>query len=223
MKKRLAIRGFLRFLSGLAIVFAMLFVSAGSFEYVQGYIFMCTVFVPILICGLWLLLKNPELLEKRLNTKEKSKSQKGVVTASLFMFIAAFLAAGLCARFEYLMLPIWVSILGAVIYLFGYVLYALVLLENKYLSRTVEKAENQTVIDTGLYSVVRHPMYTSTLLLFMSMPLMLGSVLSFVILCVYPFLISVRIRHEEMLLENELCGYREYKERVKYKIIPFIW
>ena len=175
------------------------------------------------IAGLIMLVKSPDLLRKRLNVKEEQTEQKTVILFSGLMFLAAFILAGLNDRFAWFILPGAVSFAAAVVFLLGYVLYAEVLRENAYLSRTVEVQENQKVIDTGLYGIVRHPMYMSTLLLFLAMPIVLGSVISFVIMLAYIPIIARRIRNEELVLEKGLEGYREYKQRVRYKVIPFVW
>ena len=184
---------------------------------------MSILFVPMLIAGTVMIFKAPALLKKRLNAKEKQAEQSLAVKLSGLMFLAGFIVAGLDYRFGWYPLPKTVSIVAAVIFLFGYILYAVVLKENEYLSRTVEIQEDQKVIDTGLYSLVRHPMYSATLLMFLSMPLVLGSLFSFLIFLAYPFIIISRLRHEEIFLEKELEGYAEYKQKVKYRLIPFIW
>ena len=184
---------------------------------------MGILFVPMFLAGVVMMLKNPALLEKRLDAKEKQKDQSLVVKLSGLMFLCGFIFAGLGVRFEWYMLPPEVVMVFAVLFLVAYVLYAEVLRENTYLSRTIEVQENQKVIDTGLYGIVRHPMYSATLILFLSMPLVLGSVYSFVIFLAYPFIIAKRIKGEEEFLEKELPGYREYKQKVKYRLIPFIW
>ena len=177
----------------------------------------------MLILGIVLMIKSPKLLEKRLNAKEKQREQNVVQKLSALMFLACFILAGFTYRFNWYTLPRPVTILSAVIFLSFYLLYAEVLRENAYLSRTIEIQENQTVIDTGLYAIVRHPMYSITLVLFLSMPLILGSVYSFIILLAYPFIIAVRIKNEEMFLAEKLSGYLEYKQKVKYRLIPFVW
>lgn len=208
---------------GIILIGVLLFVPAGSLAYWQGWLLMGILFIPMIIAGFVMMAKCPELLKKRLNAKEEQAEQKMVVVCSGLMFIAAFVAAGLNYRFQWIPLPPIVSYIFAVVFLIGYILYAEVLKENEYLSRTVEVQENQKVIDTGLYGVVRHPMYMSTFILFLSMPLVLGSVISFVIMLVYIPIISKRIRNEEQVLESGLEGYAEYKTRVKNKVIPFIW
>ena len=175
------------------------------------------------VLGIYLAVKNPSLLEKRLRTGEKQTEQKGVVLASAIMFIVGFVVAGLCKRFDFLMLPIWISVLFAGIFLVGYAMLAAVMLQNEYLSRVVEVTDGQRVIDTGLYGIVRHPMYLATLIMFLSMPLMLGSLISLAVFLIYPFVIARRIRYEEILLEAELPGYTQYKQRVKYKLIPKLY
>ena len=208
---------------GIILIGVLLFVPAGSLAYWQGWLLMVILFIPMIIAGFVMMAKCPELLKKRLNAKEEQAEQKMVVVCSGLMFIAAFVAAGLNYRFQWIPLPPIVSYIFAVVFLIGYILYAEVMKENEYLSRTVEVQENQKVIDTGLYGVVRHPMYMSTFILFLSMPLVLGSVISFAIMLVYIPIISKRIRNEEQVLESGLEGYAEYKTRVKNKVIPFVW
>ena len=223
MNSRLFIQAVTRFLAGLLLVGLLLFVTAGSFAYWQGWLLIIILFIPMFIAGLIMLVKSPDLLRKRLNVKEEQTEQKTVILFSGLMFLAAFILAGLNYRFAWFILPGAVSFAAAVVFLLGYVLYAEVLRENAYLSRTVEVQENQKVIDTGLYGIVRHPMYMSTLLLFLAMPIVLGSVFSFVIMLAYIPIIARRIRNEELVLEKGLEGYREYKQRVRYKVIPFVW
>ena len=196
---------------------------AGTIAYWQGWLLLGILFIPMFIAGLIMMKKSPELLRKRLDVREKQSEQKTVIALSGLMFLAAFIVAGLNIRFGWLVLPAWVSWAAAVLFLLAYALYAEVLRENVWLSRTVEVQENQKVIDTGLYGVVRHPMYMATLLLFLSMPLVLGSPLSFVIILAYIPIIARRIRNEEQVLEEGLPGYREYKKRVRYKVIPHVW
>ena len=223
MDSKLFVQAIVKFLSGLLIVGLLLFVSAGTFDYWQAWLMICILFIPMLIAGLIMMRKSPELLQKRLDAKEEETEQKVVVAFSGIMFLAAFVAAGLNYRFEWFVLPAWVSWAAAVVFLFAYVLYAEVLRENVWLSRTVEVQENQKVINTGLYGIVRHPMYMTTLLMFLSMPLVLGSVISFVIMLLYIPIIAKRIRNEEVVLEGGLEGYADYKKRVRYKVIPFMW
>lgn len=223
MDMKLFFQALSKFLLGVIILGVLIFLPAGSFHYWQGWLMMGELFVPMFVAGLVMMVKNPELLRKRLNAKEEEKEQRWVVALSMVMFIAAFVVAGLNWRFQWLVLPNWAVWLAAVLFLFGYILYAEVLRENTYLSRTVEVQENQEVIDTGLYGVVRHPMYMATLILFLTMPLVLASPISFLIMLLYILLIAKRIRNEEAVLEQGLKGYREYKQRVKNKVIPYIW
>ena len=220
---KLFVQAVTRFLAGLLIVGLLLFLPAGTFAFWQAWLLIFILFVPMFIAGLILMKKSPDLLRKRLNAKEEQTEQKTVILLSGLMFLAAFIAAGLNYRFGWIILPGAVSFAAAIVFLLAYVLYAEVMRENAYLSRTVEVQENQKVIDTGLYGIVRHPMYMSTLLLFLAMPLVLGSVISFAIMLAYIPIISRRIRNEEQVLEEGLEGYREYKQRVRYKVIPFVW
>ena len=223
MTKKLFADTLSKFLLGAVFVGLLVFVPAGTVSFYQGWLFIAVMFTPILIAGIVMMIKNPELLKKRLNSKEKEAEQSIVVKLSGLMFLAGFITAGLNYRFDWFVLPKTVSIAAAVVFIAAYLLYAEVLRENTYLSRTIEVQENQKVIDTGLYGIIRHPMYTATLLLFLSIPLILGSLISFVIFLSYPFIIAKRIRNEEQVLENELEGYREYKTKVKYRLIPFVW
>ena len=212
-----------KYLLGIVLVGLLIFLPAGSLTFWSGWLLMGILFVPMFFAGIVMMLKNPALLESRLNAKETQREQSTVVKLSGLMFLAGFVVAGLGFRFHWYMLPMGVSIGAAVLFLFAYALYAEVLRENTYLSRTIIVQQGQTVIDTGLYGIVRHPMYSVTLVLFLSMPIVLGSVYAFLIFLVYPFIIAKRIRHEEELLEKELSGYREYKQKVKFRLIPFIW
>ena len=223
MNGKLFIQAIMKFALGVVLVGALIFWPAGTFSYVNGWIFMGILFVPMFIAGLIMMAKNPALLKSRLEAKEKQRDQDLVVKLSGLMFIAGFVVAGLNYRFGWHVLPKWVCIAAAVVFLISYALYAEVLRENTYLSRTIQVQEGQTVVDTGLYGIVRHPMYSVTLLLFLSMPLVLGSLISFVIFLVYPFLIAKRIKGEEKLLEEELSGYRAYQQKVKYRLLPFLW
>lgn len=223
MDTKLFYQALMKFLSGVVILGLLIFLPAGSFHYWQGWLMMGVLFVPMFVAGLILMVKNPELLRKRLNAKEDEREQKAVVALSAVVFVVAFVVAGLNWRFQWLVLPVWVVWLAATLFLFGYILYAEVLRENTYLSRTVEVQENQKVIDTGLYGIVRHPMYMSTNILFLMVPLVLASPISFLVMMLYIPLIAKRIRNEEAVLEQGLKGYREYKQRVKYKVIPYIW
>ena len=212
-----------KYLLGIVLVGLLIFLPAGSLTFWSGWLLMGILFIPMFFAGIVMMLKNPALLESRLNVKETQREQSTVVKLSGLMFLAGFVVAGLGFRFHWYMLPMGVSIGAAVLFLFAYALYAEVLRENTYLSRTITVQQGQTVIDTGLYGIVRHPMYSVTLVLFLSMPIVLGSVYAFLIFLVYPFIIAKRIRHEEELLEKELSGYREYKQKVKFRLIPFIW
>ena len=223
MNKKLFLQAIIKFLFGVLLVGLLVFLPAGTLRYFQGWFFMGILFIPMLIAGIVMMVKNPGLLASRLNAKEKQSDQSLVVKLSGLMFLAGFIVAGLDFRFGWLTLPKEASIGAAVVFLAAYVLYAEVLRENTYLSRTIEVQENQKVIDTGLYGIVRHPMYFATVVLFLAMPLVLGSLISFVIFLVYPFIIAKRIKGEEQFLEQELPGYKEYKEKVKYRLLPFIW
>ena len=223
MSLKLFFQAIVKFLLGVVSVGVLVFLPAGTVNYSYGWIFMAILFVPMFIAGIIMLFKNPSLLKSRLQAKEKQKEQDLVVKLSGLMFLAGFIVAGLGVRFNWFLLPKSVVIVASVVFLVAYLLYAEVLRENTYLSRTIEVQENQKVIDTGLYGVVRHPMYSVTLLLFLSMPLVLGSMFSFIIFLAYPFIIANRIKHEEAFLEKELEGYKEYKNKVKYRLIPFIW
>ena len=223
MDKKLFLQAVTKFIFGVMIVALPLFLSAGSLAYWNAWLLMGILFLPMFIGGMVLMQKNPLLLQKRLNAKEEQSEQKAVIVGSGIMFLAGFIAAGLDFRFQWARLPDWLVMVGAVLFLVSYGLYAEVLRENTYLSRTIEVQENQKVIDTGLYGIVRHPMYAVTVLMFLSMPLVLGSAISFVIFLAYPFIIVVRIRNEEKVLEKGLDGYTEYKKKVKYKLVPLVW
>lgn len=223
MTKELFWQAIAKFTLGAVLVGLLIFVPAGTLDYRQGWLFMVILFVPMFLAGIVMMAKAPELLRKRLNAKETQGGQGIVIRLSGLMFLAGFILAGLSFRFSWLPLPDWVTYIAAAVFLAAYLMYAEVLRENAYLSRTIEVQAGQKVIDTGLYGIVRHPMYSATVLLFLSMPLVLGSVLSFGVFLLYPILISFRIRGEEKLLEAELPGYREYKQTVRYKLIPFVW
>ena len=223
MKKNLLIQAIIKFLCGALIVGLLIFLSAGTLDFWNGWLFMGVLFVPMFIAGIIMLFKSPELLRKRLNAKEESEEQKQVILYSGLMFILGFVLAGLNYRHEWIILPDIVVIIASIIFLISYILYAEVLRENEFLSRTIEVQENQIVVDTGLYGIVRHPMYMVTIFLFLSMPLILGSIISFLIFLIYPIVIVKRIKNEEKFLEQNLQGYTEYKQKVKYRLIPFIW
>ena len=223
MDHRLLMQSLTKFLLGVVIIGLLIFLPAGSLSYWQGWLLMGILFVPMFVAGLVMMQKNPDLLRKRLSAKEEEKKQQIVVKLSGLLFIAAFIVAGLNWRFGWCVLPDWAVWLSAALFLACYLLYAEVLKENTYLSRTIEVQDNQKVIDTGLYGIVRHPMYTATTLLFLAMPLVLASPISFAIMLLYIPLIVIRIKNEEKVLEEGLEGYKEYKTRVKYRVIPFIW
>ena len=223
MDRKLLTQGIVKFLAGVVLLGVLLFLPAGTLAWPQGWRLMGILFIPMLLAGIVMIRKNPELLRKRLNAKEKQAEQQDVLKLSALMFLAAFILAGLNFRFRWIVLPDWISWTAAAIFLISYGLYAEVMRENAFLSRTIEVQENQQVVDTGLYGIVRHPMYMSTLFLFLAMPLVLGSVISFLIMLLYIPIIAKRIRNEEQVLEEGLEGYSEYKQKVKYKVIPFIW
>lgn len=223
MTTKLFIQALTKFLCGLLLVGLLLFLPAGTFAYWQAWLFIGILFGPMFIAGIVLMVRQPELLRKRLSAKEEQNEQKRVVALSGLLFVAMFVVAGLNFRFGWLLLPEWTTYVAAVIFLISYALYAEVMRENIWLSRTIEVQENQQVVSTGLYGVVRHPMYSATLLLFLSMPLVLNSVFSFILMLLYIPVIALRIRNEEQVLERELNGYSEYKQHVRYKVIPFIW
>lgn len=223
MTTKLLIQAITKFMLGIAVVGLLIFLPAGTLFYFNGWLLMGVLFIPMFFAGIFLMCKNPKLLERRLHAKETQEGQNLAVILSGLMFLLGFVIAGLGVRFEWYMLPNQVVITFTVVFLLAYILYAEVLRENTYLSRTIEVQDHQTVIDTGLYGIVRHPMYSATLLLFLSMPLILGSVYSFVIFLAYPFIIAKRIKGEETFLEEKLTGYREYEQKVKYRLIPFIW
>ena len=223
MIRKLCYQAMLKFSLGVLMVGGLIFFYAGSFHYWQAWLLMFILFIPMLGVGITLLVKNPDLLRKRLNAKEEQIEQKWVMKMSGVIFMAGFVVAGLTYRWHWLVLPDWVSWMGTILFLAAYGMYAEVLRENCYLSRVVEVWEGQQVIDQGLYGIVRHPMYSATLVLFLSIPLVLGSVSSFIIFLLYPFIIAKRIRNEEQVLAKELRGYTAYQEKVRYKLIPWIW
>lgn len=223
MTKELFYQAILKFVLGVVVIGMLIFLPAGTFDYWNAWLFMGILFIPILFGGIAMMIKNPKLLKKRLKAKEQQSEQNLVIKLSGLMFVMGFVMAGLNFRFQWIVLPDWVLWVSAIIFLISYLLYAEVLRENTYLSRTVEVQDGQKVIDTGLYGIVRHPMYSVTIILFLSMPLVLGSIISFVIFLTYPMIIAKRISNEEAVLEKGLEGYTEYKKKVKYKVIPFIW
>lgn len=223
MTKRLFFDAIFKYLLGLILIGLLLFLPAGTFKYTNGWIFMGVLFIPMFIAGIIMMIKNPKLLASRLDVKEKQKNQGIVIKMSGLMFIVGFILAGLDFRFKWLELPSWITYLFSFIFIIFYIMFGEVLRENTYLSRTIKVEEDQKVIDKGLYSIVRHPMYTASIFMFLSMPLILGSLISFFVFLIYPILIVIRIIGEEKLLINELSGYDKYIKKVKYRLIPFVW
>ena len=223
MTKELFLSAVTKFAAGVVLVALLIFLPAGTIHYPGGQLLMGVLFIPMFLAGVVMMLKNPALLRSRLNAKEKEAEQDLVIKLSGLMFLLGFILAGLDFRFGWSRLPGWISILGTVLFLSAYALFAEVLRENTWLSRTIEVQEGQTVVSTGLYGIVRHPMYSATLVLFLSMPIILGSVPAFLVFLCYPFIIAKRIRNEEQVLTRELPGYREYKCKVKWRLIPYIW
>ena len=220
---KLLLSALTKFIGGLLLVGLLIFLPAGTLRYAYGWLFVALLFIPMLIAGFVMLCKSPEFLKKRLDAKEKQGTQKGVVAFSGLIFIAGFVVAGLDFRFGWSAMPVWVIITASVLFLVAYALYAEVMRENAYLSRTIKVEEGQTVVDTGMYGILRHPMYAVTILLFLMIPLVLGSWYALIAFAFYPVVIVVRLKDEEKLLTRELPGYAEYKQKVKYRIIPFIW
>ena len=223
MDIKLFFKAIAKYILGVVLVGILLFVPAGTFNYWNAWIFMGMLFIPMFIVGIILMIKNPMLLKSRLDVKEQEKEQKQVILYSGLMFSMGFIIAGLNYRFSWITISNVVVIVSSVLFLISYILYAEVLRENNYLSRTIKVQENQKIVDTGFYGIVRHPMYSITIILFLTMPLILGSILSFIIFLIYPFIISKRINNEEKILEKELKEYKEYKKKIKYKLIPFVW
>ena len=220
---KLLFEAIIKFVLGIVIIGIMLFLPAGTFKFWNAWLFMLLLFIPMFFVGLVLWFKDKDLLKKRLNSKEKENEQKSIIFIALIIFICGFVIAGLDFKYNWLELPVWIVVMASITLLFSYILYIEVLRENTYLSRTIEIQENQKVVDTGLYSIVRHPMYMATTLLFLSFPIVLGSLFSFFIFLLFPFIIAKRIKNEEKVLEEGLKGYKEYKQKVNYKMIPFIW
>ena len=223
MSIKLFFEAIFKFLLGVLLVGLLIFIPAGTINFFNGWLFMGLLFIPMFIAGIIMMIKSPNLLKSRLNAKEKEKEQKKIVAISGLMFLIGFILAGLNYRFNWIELPNVVVIISSIVFLISYLIYAEVLRENAFLSRTIEVSDNQKVIDTGLYGIVRHPMYLATIFLFLSMPLILGSLISFIVFLIYPFIIIRRLNNEERILEKELKGYKEYKKKVRYKLIPFIW
>ena len=220
---KLLTEALVKFICGLVLVGMMIFLPAGSLGYTNGWLLMGLLFAPMLIAGFVMLAKSPDFLKKRLDAKEKQATQKGVLASAGLMFVLGFVLAGLDYRFGWSKMPTWVTVMASVLFLVSYALYAEVMRENAYLSRTVKVEKGQTVVDTGLYSIVRHPMYAVTILLFTMIPLVLGSWYALIVFAFYPVIIVIRLRDEEKLLTAELPGYAEYKQKVKYRLIPFIY
>ena len=223
MNIKLFFEAIIKIILGILLIGVLIFLPANTINYWNGWLLMGLLFIPMFIAGIIMMIKSPDLLKKRLKAKENEEEQKIVILLSLLMFVAGFIIAGLNYRYNWTVMPNWVVVVSSVIFVFSYILYAEVLRENQYLSRVIEVQENQKVVVTGLYGIVRHPMYAATIFLFLSMPLILGSLYSFAIFLVYPIIIAKRIKNEEEVLEKELEGYKEYKTKVKYKMIPFIW
>ena len=223
MIKKLLLQSLIKFFSGLIIVGMLLFIPAGTFKYLNAWLFIGLLFIPMFIAGIILMFVNPTLLKRRLDAKEKEKEQKGVILGSGLMFLSGFIIAGLNYRYSWTSISNTIVIISSILFLISYIIYGEVLRENAYLYRTIKVDKNQKLVDTGLYGVVRHPMYFATIILFLTIPLILNSVISFVIFLIYPILIIIRINNEEKVLLKELKGYTEYKKKVKYKLIPFIW
>lgn len=223
MSIKLFFEAIFKFLLGVLLVGLLIFIPAGTIKFLNGWLFMGLLFIPMFIAGIIMMVKSPNLLRSRLDAKEKESKQKMVVGLSGLMFLSGFILAGLNYRFNWLELSNIVVIISSIVFLLSYILYAEVLRENAFLSRTIKVEKKQKLIDTGLYGIVRHPMYLATIFLFLSMPLILGSLISFLVFLLYPFIIIKRLNNEEKILEKDLKGYKEYKKKVKYKLIPFIW
>ena len=223
MNVKLFFEAIIKFISGFIIVGLLLFIPAGTIYYFNGLLFMALLFIPMFIAGIIMLFLNPELLRRRLNAKEKESEQKEVLLFSAIMFISGFIIAGLNYRYNWIILPNIVTIISSVIFILSYIMYAEILRENSFLLRTIEVDNNQKLVDTGMYGIVRHPMYLITIILFLSMPLILNSIVSFIIFLIYPIIIVKRINNEEKVLAKDLKGYPEYQKKVKYKLIPYIW
>ena len=223
MNIKLFFEAIIKFILGVILVGVLIFIPAGTINYINGWLFMGLLFIPMFIAGIVMMVKSPDLLKSRLNAKEKESEQKEVVAFSALMFLVGFVIAGLDYRFNWIQVPSVVVIIASILFVISYIIYAEVLRENTFLSRTIEVQKEQKIIDTGLYGIVRHPMYTATIFLFLSMPLILGSFISFVIFLIYPFIIIKRLKNEEEVLEKDLKGYKEYKNKVKYRLIPFVW
>lgn len=220
---KLFMSAIIKYLLGVILVSGLIFIPAYSLNYINAWIFVGLLFIPMFIVGIILMIFNPKLLKERLDAKEKETEQKTVIILSGIMFISGFIIAGLNYRYSWIHMPKTVVIIGVILFILSYIMYGEILRENTYLSRTIKVEKNQKVIDTGLYKIVRHPMYLATIILFLSIPLILDSLISFLIFLIYPYIIIKRIKNEEKVLEKELKGYKEYKKKVKYKLIPLIW
>ena len=223
MSKKLFFEAIVKYLIGMILVGLLIFLPAGTIGYLNGWIFMGILFVPMFIVGVVLMIKNPKLLKERLDSKEKQKEQSLIIKLSGLMFLVGFIIAGLDYKFDWISLPNWISYVAAIVFVLSYIMYAEVLRENSTLSRTIKVENNQKVVDTGLYGIIRHPQYSASIVMFLAMPLVLGSIISFFVFLLYPLLIILRIKNEEKVLMNELDGYKEYKNKVKYRLIPFVW
>ena len=223
MTIRLFLNGLIKFLFGLLIVSLLIFLPAGSIKYSNGILFMILLFVPMFLIGVFLMIKKPDLLKRRLDSKEREKTQIKVVVFSALMFIIGFILAGFNYRYNWFVMPDIVIIISSIFFLISYILYFKVLIDNEYLYRTIKTSDEQKVIDTGLYGIVRHPMYAVSTLMFLMIPLILGSIFSLIVFLVYPLIIAKRIKNEEQVLEKDLKGYKEYEKKVRYKMIPYIW
>lgn len=222
-KKHIIGKALSRFIAGLIFISAILFIPAGSIQYWNAWLFIGILFIPILFVGIYLVIRDPELLDKRLNSQEKENKQKKVVVFTSITFLSGFILAGLDYRFGWSTVPLFLVLLSSILVLVGYILFFMVIRQNRYASRVVEVQENQKVIDTGFYGVVRHPMYSAAILMFLFTPLVLGSFIALIPFLIFPFQMNTRIKNEEEVLEKGLDGYVEYKKRVKYRVIPFIW
>jgi protein-S-isoprenylcysteine O-methyltransferase Ste14 len=223
MSKKLFLEAMTKIIMGIIIIGLLIFIPAGSIEFFNGWLFIILLFVPMFVAGIFMMINNPELLKRRLNAKEKEGEQKEVVALSGIMFIVGFIIAGLNYRYNWMELSNTIVVIGSILFLLSYFLYSIVLIQNEYLLRTIEVEKDQKLVDTGLYGIIRHPMYLATISLFLSMPLILGSFYSFIIFLAYPFIIVKRIKNEEKVLEKDLKGYKEYEKKVKYRLIPYIW
>ena len=223
MTKKLLIQAFIKYFSALILVMLLLFLPAGTIQYWNAWLFIALLFIPMLLAGIILMFKNPDLLRRRLDAKEKESEQKTVILLSGIMFLSGFILAGLNYRYQWTKMPLSIIIIAAILFLLSYILYGEVLRENEFLFRTIKVQKKQKLVDTGLYKIVRHPMYSSTIILFLTIPFILGSIYSFIIFLIYPMIIVIRTNNEEKVLEKELTGYKEYKKKVKYKLIPYLW